>query len=53
MTATFASWLIEQVTIKEQEDTDVLRAQVAALQSKLVHLLTLEGQPATRLDADE
>lgn len=42
VTATFASWLIEQVAIQEQEETADLRSEVAALHAKIDLLLARE-----------
>ena len=39
VTATFASWLIEQVAVKEQEETADLRSDIATLSKKLDELV--------------
>ena len=44
VTATFASWLIEQVDITEQEETDDLRSEIAALHTKMDTLLARDGR---------
>ena len=51
VTATIASWLIEQVTIHEQEETADLRSEIAALHAKLDRLLAQPGgQPSEAPD---
>jgi len=50
VTATFASWLIEQVAVKELEETADLRSEVAALHAKLDRLLVQQDGEETRVD---
>lgn len=44
VTATFASWLIEQVAVEEQQETADLRAEIAGLSVKLDQLLLRSGE---------
>ena len=46
VTATLASWLVEQVKTAEQEQTEELRAEIADLRSR-VHALG-DGEPSSR-----
>lgn len=50
VTATFASWLIEQVATKELEETADLRTEVAALHAKLDRLLVQQDDGGIRLE---
>jgi voltage-gated potassium channel len=49
VTATFASWLIEQVATTEQEETADLRSEIAALNTKIDILLPTLSPSAARM----
>ena len=50
LTATYASWLIEEVAVKELEETADLRTEVAALHAKLDRLLVQQEGEVTGAD---